>query len=694
MRRVSLTQMRWGFLAFFLALAIPATLLSLKAHQQIRWQIIHQYQKEAERLVARIDTQIGDAIRKEELRSDTDYTFFVLAGTPESRFIQRSELSKFPVESPLGGIIGYFQIDENGSFSTPILPSEHVQSEVQPRLYGISQAENQKRKMLEKQVQQILFDNRLVDVSELKATSKTEETIGAANKKSGSEESVAVERSINQTSTLNDDLQSDETVVVTGSRMKREQVDDALQEKKSQAKVAEKQAVAPKSRQPSNYLAEQLKSKQTKGYSQSADENDLLTKRRSRKESNYSPQQSLYEQESSRPVERDKIEIKLFESEIEPFRFERLESGHFVAYRQVWQNSTRLIQGAVFSAEDFVNDAVLPSYKASSLFAVAGMSVRYGQQTVSSFGTPAASYSNNTWLDELDAIASIKLSAPFDQLALEFRLVEAPTGSATGFVNLVTVCLLIVLTFGIWLLYRLAIKQADLVEQQQDFVSSVSHELKTPLTSIRMYGEILREGWVNDEKRKEYYDYIYTESERLSRLISNVLQISKVNHNALDLELLPVSVAELANMMKSKLDSQVAQSAFSMNISVAPELKATVIQVDSDALLQVMINLVDNSIKYANKADLKQIDIDFQVSRRRDVIISIRDYGPGIAKDQLNKIFELFYRCGSEMTREVQGTGIGLALVRELTTAMNAKIEAINHQPGVEFKIRFSASDH
>lgn len=682
--------MRWGFLAFFLALAIPATLLSLKAHQQIRWQIIHQYQKEAERLVTRIDAQIGDAIRKEELRSDTEYTFFVLAGTPESRFIQRSELSKFPVESPLGGIIGYFQIDEDGSFSTPILPSAHVQSEVQPHLYGISQAENQKRKMLENQVQQILFDNRLVDVSELRPTADSQQTIVAVNEESKLEESVTLEKSVNRASTLNDELQSGETLVMTGSRITR---DDVKPQEKTQSKVAEKKAANPKSRQPSSYFSEQLKSKQTKRYTQSADENDELTQRRSRKESNYSPQQSLYEQESSRPVERDKIEIKLFESEIEPFRFERLESGHFVAYRQVWQNSTRLIQGAVFSAEDFVNDAVLSSFKASSLFPVARMYVRYGQQTVSSFGKSADSFSSKARLEELETIASMKLSAPFNQLAVEFRLAETPSGSATGFVNLVTVSLLLVLTLGIWLLYRLAIKQADLVEQQQDFVSSVSHELKTPLTSIRMYGEILREGWVNEAKRKEYYDYIYTESERLSRLISNVLQISKVNHNALDLDLIPVSVAELANMMRSKLDSQVAQSEFSMNISVAPELQDTLIKVDSDAMLQIMINLVDNSIKYASKAELKRINIDFQMSRRKEVIISIRDYGPGIVKDQLNKIFDLFYRCGSEMTREVQGTGIGLALVRELVTAMKAKIEAINHQPGVEFKIRFSVYD-
>ena len=101
----------------------------------------------------------------------------------------------------------------------------------------------------------------------------------------------------------------------------------------------------------------------------------------------------------------------------------------------------------------------------------------------------------------------------------------------------VALLLTLVLCGGFYLLYRLGLGQIQLARQQQDFVSAVSHELKTPLTSIRMYGEILREGWASEEKKKRYYDYIHDESERLSRLISNVLQLARMTHNDLQVDL-------------------------------------------------------------------------------------------------------------------------------------------------------------
>jgi signal transduction histidine kinase len=683
---ISVKKMRWMFVGFFLALAIPSAILSHQAHQQMRWQVIHQYQKDAERLVAQLDAQLSDAIQKEEQRSDTEYTFFVLAGTPEARFIQRSELSKFPVESPLGGVIGYFQIDENGSFSSPILPSAHVQSEVQPRLYGISRDENLLRTRLEKKVKKILLENTVVDVSAMeKGVADTAFNYAQENEQQTLNDSVVVEEDES-----NDVLASEESIEVTGSRIKRNEL---LAQEERATEKAKKDADSEKKQLNNDYFAQRLKTKKAEKI-QSLDElsnsdSNSDTARRSRKESNYSPQQSLYEEKTSRPVQREQIEIKLFESEIEPFRFERLESGHFVMYRQVWRNSKRLIQGAIFSSEEFISDNIIPAFEASSLYPLASLKVGFGTESIGQYNQPNEGRYSRTRRGSGEDIANLRLSEPFSQLTLDFRLIDIPVGPAAAFVNLVTACLMLVLIVGSWMLYRLAVRQSSLVEQQQDFVSSVSHELKTPLTSIRMYGEILKQGWVTEEKRNEYYDYIYTESERLSRLISNVLQISKVNHNALDIELQPVSVNELANMMGSKLDSQVSQSDFELNISVDTQIATAEINVDTDAFVQILINLVDNSIKYAASASDKRLEVKFIADSNNQVLVSVRDYGPGIAKNQLKQVFELFYRSGSEMTREVSGTGIGLALVKQLTIAMGAKIEAVNHQTGVEFKISF-----
>jgi signal transduction histidine kinase len=211
-----------------------------------------------------------------------------------------------------------------------------------------------------------------------------------------------------------------------------------------------------------------------------------------------------------------------------------------------------------------------------------------------------------------------------------------------------------------------------------------------------MYGEILKQGWMSDEKRDEYYDYIYNEAERLSRLINNVLQISKVNRNQLDLELKSVMIGELVDLVKSKIDSQIKQSDFTLNIMIDSEmeneLEAASLDVDKDAYVQIMINLVDNAIKYSANADIKQIDFKVSQNKGKKICFSIRDYGPGIAKNEMRKIFEPFYRSGDELTRECQGTGIGLALVSELAGAMNAKVEVVNHSQGVEFMVYFLRS--
>ncbi len=220
-------------------------------------------------------------------------------------------------------------------------------------------------------------------------------------------------------------------------------------------------------------------------------------------------------------------------------------------------------------------------------------------------------------------------------------------------------------------------------------MSAVSHELKTPLTSIRMYGEILKEGWADEKKRKSYYDYIYDESERLTRLINNVLQLARMTRNELNVELKIYPVSELIDMMQSKITSQVEHAGFELRIDCDDDLSDKLLEVDADYFSQIMINLVDNAIKFSAKSDKHQIDISCKALRDETMQFSVRDYGPGIPKDQMRKIFNLFYRSESELTRETVGTGIGLALVNQLALAMRGRIDVVNQQPGAEFRLNF-----
>ena len=111
--------------------------------------------------------------------------------------------------------------------------------------------------------------------------------------------------------------------------------------------------------------------------------------------------------------------------------------------------------------------------------------------------------------------------------------------------------------------------------------------------------------------------------------------------------------------------------------------------VDPDAFTQVILNLVDNAVKFSAKAEIKQIDISCRRLSDNRVSFTVRDYGPGISKGQKKKIFQLFYRSENELTRSTVGTGIGLALVKQLAQQMGATINAVERAPGVEFRLVF-----
>jgi signal transduction histidine kinase len=110
---------------------------------------------------------------------------------------------------------------------------------------------------------------------------------------------------------------------------------------------------------------------------------------------------------------------------------------------------------------------------------------------------------------------------------------------------------------------------------------------------------------------------------------------------------------------------------------------------DEDCFVQIVINLVDNAIKFSRTAGTRRIDIRATAERGGRVRFSVRDYGPGVPRDQMKKIFRLFYRTESELTRETVGTGIGLAIVHQLATAMSGKVDVLNRDPGAEFGVSF-----
>lgn len=389
------------------------------------------------------------------------------------------------------------------------------------------------------------------------------------------------------------------------------------------------------------------------------------------------------------------LAINTFSSEVAPFEFSQLGSGHFVLYRKVWRNEQRYIQGFLIEQQTFLAHIIDTTFRETALSQMTNLLVAYQGNVLQAFsGQTTRGYLSNASELYGELLYQTNLSAPLSDLQLLFSITRLPAGPGGTVVQWLALILTFVLCVGFYLMYRLSVGQINLANQQQDFVSAVSHELKTPLTSIRMYGEMLKEGWATEEKKKTYYDFIFDESERLSRLINNVLLMAKLTRNSQQVKLKAVKVAKLIDGIQSKVSTQLKQANYELNLHCEDKAAESIVKVDEDWFSQIMINLVDNAIKFSAHAEIKKIDIFCEKRSDTSIEFKVRDYGPGIAKQQMKKIFQLFYRSESELTRETVGTGIGLALVHQMIVNMNGQIDVVNTEPGVEFRLQFPAENN
>ena len=714
-------RLRNFFVLFFLALAVPTAVLIWQAYSQLKWEAFHQYRGVAEELTQRIDSRLKDMVKIADARTFADYTFLVVSGDPSANFVQRSPLSAYPVIADLPGVLGYFQVDTDGAFSTPALPPAGTAAVS----LGISDDEYSKRLKLAQELQAVLADNRLVQsrprtslLRELtssfdaRGTPFDEEKVAATV--GGLVASVpadkdAVDRldamrvespalyDTNYSQQIFDQLNQprQNPGFESGSAATLESDDaigEALQTEQRPYRVGKVSDLKldAELQKKSEAVEREIPSKLL-----SADDSVLAYGRRKRKEQSALPESAAIadNEEIAIVAGRMNLRISTFESEIDPFEFSLLDSGHFVLFRQVWRDGERYIQGLLLDQETFTQDIVGASFMGTALADMTSLIIAYQDDVIHTFtGRDSLSYPNVA--EKLDGtlLYRNRLTAPLNGLELIFSIKRLPPGPGASVLAWVTLVLAIVLIGGFVTLYRMGLSQINLARQQQDFVSAVSHELKSPLTSIRMYGEMLKEGWADEEKRQSYYEFIHDEAERLSRLISNVLQLAKITRNQPQFDLQPTRVAELMSNIESKISSQIERTGFELRFNRAEEADRATINIDEDCFAQMIINLVDNAIKFSKNAENKTIEVSSRLSGDNRILFSVRDYGPGIPRDQMKKIFQLFYRSESELTRETVGTGIGLAIVHQLAIAMDGNVDMINAEPGAEFRFWFSIS--
>jgi signal transduction histidine kinase len=272
------------------------------------------------------------------------------------------------------------------------------------------------------------------------------------------------------------------------------------------------------------------------------------------------------------------------------------------------------------------------------------------------------------------------LEGAFPLLTLAIKLkgtTLAAIGERFARISFLTLAALsLVLAGGIALTYRNVTKEMALARLKSDFVSNVSHELRTPLSLIRLYAETLEMGRLTSpEKHQEYYRIIRKESERLTALINNILDFSRIEAGRKEYDFRETDMSELVHNTLDSYRYQLEQSGFQFEekIDEVPPMR-----VDREAMARSLLNLVNNALKYSQ--DRKYIGVNLYRDNG-SVKLEVVDQGIGIPHQEQQKIFEKFYRVGDPLVHNTKGSGLGLSLVRHIVQAHGGEV-AVDSAPG------------
>lgn len=238
--------------------------------------------------------------------------------------------------------------------------------------------------------------------------------------------------------------------------------------------------------------------------------------------------------------------------------------------------------------------------------------------------------------------------------------------------------LAIALMCGIGLVFHAANRAMKLSQMKSDFVSNVSHELRTPLASIRVFAELLRLGRISSpDKAQEYGEYIEAESRRLSGLINNILDFSRIESGQKTYRFVHADISEVVGTTLKTFEIRLKPSGFRIRYE-GPHVPLPSINLDPDAIAQAIHNLLDNAVKYSGES--RDIDVRLSLDPQA-IVIAVQDHGIGIARGEQPRIFDRFHRVSTGLVHNVKGSGLGLSIVRHIVQAHNGSI-TVASEPG------------
>ena len=629
-------------LVFCLALSIPLAYFVLRTYWSLEQEEIGELRYFAETLFDQMEEDLASLIVEEEGRPIDHYTYTYSPSNqaPGSGNVTRSPLSQPPKQRY---ILGYMQNNPDGSFQTPLARDDQTSAYYHPpvlaQLKEVNKIFNLKRTRVPESVE--------VKPGEVMAKKQREKPPTFADKY------LDLSRSKRQREYLGQEKSRVEEITpgqaLTLAKRGRKQMESEARQKNEPQLEADKDT---KSEVSDEMAGEPAKVKglweEKAGYVAAP--------------AAASP--------STLPADTDKLRV-----EVDPMQSVFINESQIFVFRRIVINNQIFRQGFIIIVDEFLNHLVDDYFARQPMaeFTSLHLSIRdRGTETVT-VQAGAVVRKPNFSLDRT-------FPRPFSFLraSLTSNLIPKSVGRRT--LNLMMFVLAFVILMGLLAIYQSARAVVGLSERRSRFVSSVTHELKTPLTNIRMYIEMLEQGIASDhEREQEYFRILGSESSRLSRLINNVLEFSKLEKKQRHLDLQEGTFEEVLQEVNEVMQEKLRQEGFSLQVE-REEVRP--FKYDREAMIQVLINLIDNSMKFGKSSPTRKISVRVW-SEGAAVKIGVSDTGPGIPRHALKKVFEDFYRVDSDLTRTTGGTGIGLSLVKKLVNAMGGSVAAMNnHGPG------------
>lgn len=368
-------------------------------------------------------------------------------------------------------------------------------------------------------------------------------------------------------------------------------------------------------------------------------------------------------------------ESNRFQAEVAPLQSVQIDGDRFFIFRRIAVNNQIYRQGFVVQARPLLQ------YLADTYFASQPMA-RFSRLSlqIDSNGVAREIAAAGTAPESVTFDVRRTFPAPFDFCSAIVQAGAIPSSPARQTLNVALAVFGFFTLLGLFFIYHSVRTIVEVSERRSQFVSSVTHELKTPLTNIRMYIEMLEQGIAaNPEREQDYFQILESESSRLSRLINNVLELSKLEKKQRHLNMQPGTLEAEFNEVEKVMAPKLKQEGFSLTIE---RREVPAFHYDSEVMIQLLINLIENSVKFGRQSPQRRIIIQ-ATSQEGWVSIAVSDTGPGIPRKALKKIFGDFYRVDNDLTRTTGGTGIGLALVKKFVDAMGGRVQAVNNEgPG------------